>query len=159
MCSAQDWNAKSHDRWWQLGFASVLQVRPSHEIPAKHSVLLICHIWYTLSLPTLYIPTLPTYVEECFQRENNSHYPWEWEIVIPTILYIIHCGFPQPLPLHFQILRRLIVQTLTTPILSVKWGFGAARKYWKKSFVWWMQSGWIAWFEELKKKRLGKVSW
>ena len=66
MCSAHDWNAKSHDRWWQLVFASVSRVRPSREIPAKNSVLPICHIWYTRSLPTLYIPTLSTYWEECF---------------------------------------------------------------------------------------------
>ena len=30
--------------WRQLVFASVLQVRPSCEIPTKHSVLLNCHI-------------------------------------------------------------------------------------------------------------------
>ena len=52
-----------------------------------------------------------------------------------------------------------IAQTLTTPILSVKWGFGTAEKHWKKSFVWWMQSGWIAWSRELEKTRLGEVSW
>ena len=71
MCSAYDWNVKSHDRWWQLVFASVSQVRPSHEIPAKHFVLEICHILYTLSIPILYIPTLPTYVEEFFFREKT----------------------------------------------------------------------------------------
>ena len=76
-----------------------------------------------------------------FQRENPSHNPWELEIVIPIILYIIFCGFPQLLPLHIQILERLIAQTLIAPILSVKWGFGAAGKHWKKPFVWWMQSG------------------
>ena len=43
--------------------------------------------------------------------------------------------FPQLLHLHFQTLERLTAQTLTTPILSVKWGFGAAGKYWQ------MQSG------------------
>ena len=120
---------------WQLVFASVSQIRPSHEILAilaKHSILPICPIWYTLSLPTLYIPTLPTYVEEYFQRENPSHNPWEWEIVIPTILYTIHRGFPQLLLLHFYILERLMTQTFTTQILSVKWGFGAAGKHWKK---------------------------
>ena len=120
MCSTHYWNAKSYDRWWQLVFTSISRVRPSHEIPAKHSVLLFCHIWYTMSSPTLYIPSLPTYWEECFQRENSSHNIWELEIVIPTILYTIHCGFPQLLPLHIQILEMLIVQTLTTPILSVK---------------------------------------
>ena len=132
MCPAHDRNAKSHDGWWQLVFVNVSQVRPSSEILAKHSILLFCHIWYTLSLPILYIPTIPTYVEECFQRENPSHNLWELEIVIPTILYTIHCGFPQLHYLHFQILERLIAQTLTTPILSVKWGFDAAGKYWKK---------------------------
>ena len=97
--------------------------------------------------------------KECFQRENPSHNLWELEIVIPTILYTIHCGFRQILPLHFQILGRLIAQTLTIPILSGKWGFGTTGKHWKKPFVWWMQSGWIAWSGELEKTGLGEVSW
>ena len=71
MCSAHDWNAKSHDRWCQLVFASASRVRPSREIPAKHSILPIFHIWYTKSLPTLYIQTLLTYVKECFFREKT----------------------------------------------------------------------------------------
>ena len=115
------------------------RVKPSREIPAKHSVLPFCHSWYIRSLPTLYIPTLPTYWKEYFQRENPSHNPWELEIVLPTILYTIHCGFPQllHLHLHIQILEKLIAQTFTTPILSVKWGFGAlVGKHWKKPFVW-----------------------
>ena len=100
------------------------------------------------------------YIERsAFQRENPRHNPWELEIVIPTILYTIHCGFPQLLPLHIKILERLIAQTLTTPILNVQWGFGVARKHWKKPFVWWMQSSWIAWSRELKKTRLRQVSW
>ena len=90
---------------------------------------------------------------------SESHNPWWLEIVIPTILYTIHCGFPQLLPLHIQILERLIAQTLTTPILSVMWGFGAAGKHWKKPFVWLMQSGWIMWSKELEKTRLHQVSW
>ena len=144
---------------WQIGktewFVGISRESLSHKIPTKHSVLPICHIWYTLSLPTLYIYLhYPYMLRSAFQRENSSHYPWEWKIVIPTILYKTHCGFPQLLPLHFQILKRLIAQTLTTPILSVKWGFGAARKHWKKPFVWWMQLGWIAWSKELEKTRL-----
>ena len=55
--------------WWQLVFLSVSRVMPSRKIPVKHSVLLNCHIWYTLYLPTLYIPPLPTDVEECFERK------------------------------------------------------------------------------------------
>ena len=110
---------KSHDKWWQLVFASVLRVRPFREISAKHSVLPICHIWYTKSLDTHYI--YPHIECSAFLRENPSHNIWELEIVIPTIFFTIHCGFPQLLPLHFQILERLIAQTFTTPILSVKW--------------------------------------
>jgi len=29
----------------------------------------------------------------------------------------------------------LLAQTLTTPILSVKWDFGAVGKYWKEPFI------------------------
>ena len=52
--------------WWQLVFASILWVRPSPEIPAKHFVLLFWLICSTISSPILYIPTLPSYCEECF---------------------------------------------------------------------------------------------
>ena len=71
MCSAHNWNVKSHDRWWQLVFASISRVKPSCKISAKHSIVLFCHIWYTMSLHTLYIPTLSTYWEECFFREKT----------------------------------------------------------------------------------------
>ena len=101
----------------------------------------------------------PHIVRSAFQRENHRYYPWELEIAIATILYTILCGFPQLLPLYIQILERLIAQILITPILSVKWGFGAAGKYWKKPIVWQMQSGWIAWFGELEKTRFRQVSW
>ena len=109
--------------------------------------------------PHYIYPHYPHIKRNDFQRENPSHYPWEWEIFIPTILYTIHYGFPQLLPLHIQILERLIVQTLTTCILGVKWDFGAARKHWKKPFVWWMQSSWITWSGELEKTRFHQVSW
>ena len=56
--------------WRQLVFGSVSWVRLSSEISAKHSVLLNCHIWYTLSVSTLYIPTLPIDVEECFWKKT-----------------------------------------------------------------------------------------
>ena len=75
MCSTHVWNAKSHDKWWQLVFASVLRVRPFREISAKHSVLPICHIWYILSLLTLYIPTLPIDDKECFSERKPLSQP------------------------------------------------------------------------------------
>ena len=161
MCPAHDWNAKSHDRWWQLVFVSVSQVGPSCEILTKH-FFFFCQL-VIFDTPGLYPPYIyPHYSHiegSAFQRENLSHYPWDWEIVILSILYTIYCGFPQLLPLYIQILERLIAQILTTPILSVKWGFYAARKHWKKPFVWWMQSGWIAWSRKLEKTRFHQVSW
>ena len=44
MCLAHDWNAKSQYRWRQLCLASISQVRPSYETPARHSVLPDCTI-------------------------------------------------------------------------------------------------------------------
>ena len=121
---------------------------------AKHSILLFCHMCSAISSPILFIPSLPTYCKECFQRENPRYFPWELEIVIPTIICTILCGFPLLLPLHIHILERSIAQTRTTPNLSVKWGFDAVEKYWKKPIVWQMQLGWIAWSEKLEKTRL-----
>ena len=124
--------------------------------------ILFCHFVIS-NTPGFYqnytYPHYPHIEMSAFQRENPSHYSWDLEIVIPTILYTIHYGFPQLLPLHIQIFERLIAQTLTTPILSVKWGSSAVGKYWKKTFVWWMQSGWIAWSGELEKTRFRQVSW
>ena len=84
--------------WRQLVFTSVSWVRPSYEIPTKHSVLLNYYIWYTFSIPTLYIPPLPTNVEECFWEKTLA---WDLKIVIPTILYKIHCGFSSTLTSPF----------------------------------------------------------
>ena len=81
-------------------------------------------------------PHYPHILRSVFQKKKNPrNYPWELEIVIPTILYAIFCGFPLLLPLHIHILERLIAQTLTTLNQSVKWGFSAAGKHWKKSSV------------------------
>ena len=53
-------------RWRQLCLASISWVRPSRETPARYSVLPVYTIWYTLSVPTLHILTLPTNVTEYF---------------------------------------------------------------------------------------------
>ena len=53
-------------RWRQLCLMSTSQVRPSCETPMRHSILPVCIIRYTLSVPTLYIPILPTNDEESF---------------------------------------------------------------------------------------------
>ena len=132
-CRAHEWKMKSHARLEV--FASVSQVRPACEVLTKLSVWQKVKFCFTKSLPTLYIPLLPTNCKECFQRENPRKYTWELEIVIPTIIYTFPCDFPQLLPLHLYILERLLAQTLTTLILRVKWDFGAVGKYWKEPFI------------------------
>ena len=117
--------------WRQLCFASSSRVRPSCETLAKHSVLPDCPILYTLSIPTPYIPTLPTNVEECFWEKTLATNLEELEIVIPTYLYTISCGFSStptsPFPYHWE------VDSLNTYcILSECRGFGVAGKHWKK---------------------------
>ena len=120
---------KSQDRWRQLCFASISWVRPSRETFCSTNLYYLIHIFCTHI-----IYTLITY--NCggvLLRENPSQKPWELEIAIHTYLYTFTCGFPQLLPRNFYIIERLIVQILTTPFQSVKWEFGAAGKYWKKS--------------------------
>ena len=56
--------------WRQLCLVSISQVRPSYETLARHSVLPVCIIWYTLSVPTLYILILPTNDNECFWEKT-----------------------------------------------------------------------------------------
>ena len=52
--------------WRQLCLVNISWVRPSCETPARHSILLVYIIKYTVSVPTLYIPILPTNDEESF---------------------------------------------------------------------------------------------
>ena len=126
MCPAHDWNAKSHDRMVRVGFRECLTGK------AFPRNILFCY-FVIFDTPYLYPHYIYSYyphmLKSVFQRENPSHNLWELKIVIPTI----YCGFSQLLHLYFQILEKLIAQTLTTPILCVKRGFGTARKYWKKS--------------------------
>ena len=91
MCLAHDWNTKSYDRWWQLVFTSVSQVL----LVRYPRIILFCQ--FVISDTPCPYPHYRYHITHiCWgvlQRENPIHYPWEWEIVIPTILYTIHCGF------------------------------------------------------------------
>ena len=52
----------------------------------------LSYLIHTISTHTIY--TIITH--RCWGvllRENPNHNPWELEIVIPTFLYTIHCGF------------------------------------------------------------------
>ena len=130
---AHNWKMKSHASLEV--FASVLQERPSRKVLTK------LYVWQNImfTLPNLYLHYIyhhyPQIVMSVFQRENPRIYTWELEIVILTTIYTFPRGFPRLLPLHLHILERLIAQTLTTLIQSVKWEFGAVGKYWKESFI------------------------
>ena len=113
----------------QLVFVSVSWVRPSREIPVKHSVLLNCHIWYTLFCTHAIYTPITHICWEVLLRENPSHYPWELEIVIPTFLYTIYCGFSSTPTSSFLYHWEIDSQTLTTSFQSVQWGFGSAEKH------------------------------
>ena len=54
----------------QLCLTFISWVRPSNKTPARHSVLPNCQFWYILSVPTLFIPTLPRDVKECFREKT-----------------------------------------------------------------------------------------
>ena len=118
---------------WQLVFASNSWVRPSRETFCFAIFSYVLHYVFTHTIYTIIIHIIN--IKSAFQRENPKNYPWEIEIFILTIIYTILCGFPLLLPFHIHILERLIAQTLTTPNLSVKWGFGIAVKHWKKPSV------------------------
>ena len=66
-----------------------------------------CTIWYTLSEPTLYIPSLPTKCKRELLREYPSKNTWELETVIPTILYTFVCGISSSptftFPYHWEV--------------------------------------------------------
>ena len=103
MCPAHDWNVKSQYRWRQLYFASNLQVRLSRK---TFCFARLCYLIHTFCTHTIY-----THITHkswgVLQRENPSHKPWELEIVIPTILYTIACGFSStltsPFPYHWEV--------------------------------------------------------
>ena len=106
MCLAHNRNVKSQAKWRQLCLASISRVGPSRETPMRHFVLLACPVLFTLSVPTLLIPTLPTNEKWELLRENPSQTTWELEIFIPTILYTFVLGISlsltSPIPYHWE---------------------------------------------------------
>ena len=66
----------------------------------------LCYLIHTFCTHTIYI-----YVTQkswgVLQKENSSHKSWELEIVIPTFLYTIACGFSSTptsqFPYHWEV--------------------------------------------------------
>ena len=66
----------------------------------------LCYLIHTFCTHTIYTH-ITHKCKGVLQRENPSKTPWELEIVIPTILYIIVCGFSStptsPFPYHWEV--------------------------------------------------------
>ena len=107
MWPTHDWNAKSQDMMEIAVFCKCLTgkafLRDTHEI--------FCFAELSFLIHTFCTHTIYTHIThrcwEVLQRENLSHKPWELEIVIPTILYTIVCGFSStptsPFSYHWEV--------------------------------------------------------
>ena len=102
MCFAQDWNVKSLYRWRQLCLASISRVRPSRETLVRHSVLSICTAWYTLSVPSLYIPLLPKNMKESFWEKTLAKTLDSKKLFYQQFSTHLFVEFLNLLPLHFH---------------------------------------------------------
>ena len=87
----------------------------SRKTPAGHFILLVCTIWYTLSVPTLYIPTFPQMLRSTSERKPKTNtlkvrdyhthislhlclwisstptspFPYHWEVDSPNTYYTL----------------------------------------------------------------------
>ena len=92
-CPSHEWNVKSQDRLVIASFCECLAGKPFPRDTCKT----FCFAELSILIHSICTHTIYTHItHRCWGvllRENPSHKPWELEIVIPTILYTIHCGF------------------------------------------------------------------
>ena len=141
MYPVYDWNAKSQDRMETTGFHEYLAgkafPRGTREIFYFARLSFLIH---TFCAYTIY-----THItHKCWGvllRENPSYKPWKLEIVIPTILYTIACGFSStptsPFPYHWE------VDSLNTYhiLLECSVRFWCCWEALEEAKLWRMQSG------------------
>ena len=93
MCPAHDWNVKSQDRMETIGFHECLAGKAfPRDTRETFFFVELSYLIHTFFTHTIYTPI----THRCWGvllRENPSHNPWEFQIVLPTFLYTIHCGF------------------------------------------------------------------
>ena len=133
MCPAYDWNVKSYDRMVTTGFCECLTGKafPRDARKTFYFAILLCLI-HLISTHTIYTHITHICWGVLFREKTLATILESERLLYPQFFTQSIVIFPQLLPLNFQIFERLIAQTLTTPILSVKWGFGAAGKNRKK---------------------------
>ena len=141
MCPTYDWNAKSQDRMETAGFREYLTGKAF----PRDTRETFCFSRLSFLIHTFCAYTIYTYItHRCWEvllRENPSHKPWELEIVIPTILYTIACGFSSTptssFPYHWEVDSPNIYHTFSE--CSVR--FWCCWEALEEGRLWQMQSG------------------
>ena len=101
MCPAHDWNVKSQDRMETASFCECLAGKAFPQDTRETFFFAeLSYLIHTFCTHTIYTP-ISHICWGVLLRENPSHKPWELEIVIPTILYIIPCEFSSTLTSPF----------------------------------------------------------
>ena len=145
ICPTHDWNMKSQDRMETVGFCECFVgkafPRDTHETFCFAKLSFLIH---TICTHTIYTPI--THI--CWGvllRKNPSHKPWELEIVIPTILYTIACGFfstPTSLfPYHWEVDSPNTYHTLLECQVRFWYYWEALGEALEETKLWRMQSG------------------
>ena len=141
MCPAHDWNAKSQDRMETTGFHECLMGKAfSWDAHETIYFVILSYLFHYILTHTIY--TIITHIFwGVLLRENPSHKPWELEIIIPTILYIIACGFSStptsPFPYHWEVNSPNTYHTL----LECSVRFWCCWEVLEEARLWRMQSG------------------
>ena len=93
MCPTHDWNAKSQDKMVTASFCECLASKAfPWDTRETFYFANLSYVIHTISTRTIYT----NITHKCWGvllRENPNHNLWELEIIIPTFLYTIHCGF------------------------------------------------------------------
>ena len=147
MCPAHDWNAKSQDRMeiasFRKCFAGKAFARDTHKI--------ICFARLSFQIHSILIHTIYTHVtHRCWGvllKENPSHKPWELEIVIPTILYTITCGFSSTPTSSFPYHREVNSPNTYHTFSECQVRFWCCWEALEEARLWRMQSG-VLWDPE-----------
>ena len=141
MCPANNWNVNSQDRIETASFRECLASKAflwdTHETVYFAILSYLLHYILTHTIYTII-------TNRCWGvllRENPSHKLWELEIVIPTILYTIACGFSStstsPFPYHWEVDGPNTYHTLSECLVRF-WCYWEALK---EARLWRMQSG------------------
>ena len=144
MCPTHDWNAKSQDKMETASFCECFVGKAFPQDTCKT----FCFARLSFLIHTIYVHIIYTLItHRCWgvlQRENPSHKHWELEIVIPTILYTITCGFSStstsPFPYHWEVDSLNTYHTLS----KCQVRFWCCWEALEEARLWRMQSG-ILW--------------